>query len=127
MGSRRIFRAGVALLMVVGFVLALAISLTIAVPRARTAVAEAKEADLRFCLGEFRRAVERFRDCNGREPCSFDEMLTDAKGRRHLRRIYIDPFTGHSDWSFDIGTATVVIHSISSHTSLAGIPVSEFR
>lgn len=116
-----------ALLVLVALVTISTIGLSIAVPRARYAVEQAKEQELRNLLGEFRRAVDRFRDRNSREPVSFDELLTDAQGRRFLRRLYDDPFTGRPDWVFDLATDGVVIHSISSQSSLAGIPLSEFR
>lgn len=34
-------------------------------------------------------------------PRSFDELVDDRRGavpRRHLRRVWTDPFTGHADW-----------------------------
>ncbi|MFZ2959082.1 MAG: hypothetical protein WA705_19525 [Candidatus Ozemobacteraceae bacterium] len=121
-------RKGVALLVIVGVILTLAIGLTVAIPRAKNSVREAKEDELRFYLGEFSRAVERFHDRNGREPVTFDELLQDAQGRRYLRRIYTDPFSGRPDWAFEtIGTGGVRIHSTSSQPSLAGVPISEFR
>lgn len=127
LGKAGTSRRGVALMVLVALLTVTTIGLGIAVPRARYAVEQAKEQELRELLGEFRRAVQRFRDRNGREPAAFEELLKDGEGRRFLRRLYDDPFTGRPDWVFDLATNGVVIRSVSSHTSLAGVPVSEFR
>ncbi|MEW6712320.1 MAG: hypothetical protein AB1403_21040, partial [Candidatus Riflebacteria bacterium] len=86
-----------------------------------------KEKTLRFALGEFRRAVEKFQRCNQRLPVNIDELLSDGNGNRFLRRRYIDPITGKFDWQTEVSSQTFVVRSSSKEPSLAGIPYSDFR
>jgi len=76
------------------------IGLTVAVPHLKLSVRQAKEEELRFCLGEFRRAIGKFRDRWSRDPASLQELLRDEKGMPFLRRLYDDPITGRPDWVF---------------------------
>jgi type II secretory pathway pseudopilin PulG len=64
-----------------------------------------KEAELLFRLGEFRRAIARYRQDHGRYPSELKDLLEDKtqlQVRRYLRRIYSDPTTGEADWKLDI-------------------------
>ncbi|MBI3039994.1 hypothetical protein HYY75_13250 [bacterium] len=119
--------SGVALVVLVMVVLTICIGFSVALPRATNAVKETKETELRFVLGEFRRSIEKFVDRNGCNPKSLDELLKDNEGRRFLRRIYADPFTKKNQWAFEITTEGIIIHSLSSETSLSGVSYSEFR
>jgi len=116
-------KRGVVLLALVLALVLLGVGLAVAVPRAKSDVQRAKESELRFVLGEFRRAMTRFTERNGRPPLSIEEMIRDSNGIRFLRRIYSDPIAGKAEWDFR-GTE---IRSKSSTRSMAGVPYFEFR
>ncbi len=118
---------GAGLLALTIVLLLLGISLSVVVPRMTNSVRRAKEEDLRFCLGEFRRAVDKFVRANSRQPASIEELLRDGQGRRFLRRIYDDPITGKSDWVMEGEGTGIVVRSSSLETSLAGVPYKDFR
>ncbi len=64
-----------------------------------------KEEELLFRLGEFRRAIARYRADHNRLPKELKDLLEDRtqlQTRRYLRRIYPDPFTGKADWKLDL-------------------------
>lgn len=66
-----------------------------------TAMRREREAELAFRLGEYRRAIARYRAVHTRYPPSLDALLLDGGGadrRRYLRRLYPDPMTGAVDW-----------------------------
>lgn len=72
----------------------------------RTEGVRERERELLFAGGEFARALESFHQASpqlpNRYPKSLEELLEDRRGpvvRRHLRRLYVDPFTGRSDWA----------------------------
>ena len=69
-----------------------------------TQVKREKEEELLFRLGEFRRAIARYRADRNRLPKELKDLLEDRtqlRTRRYLRRIYTDPFTGKADWKLD--------------------------
>lgn len=125
--NRQNKRNGVALLVVTITVILLAISLAVALPVASKEVVREKEESLRFILGEFRRAVDKFKRCNRRLPENLEELIVDANGNRFLRRRYLDPFTGKFDWQSQTASETLIIYSSSDEPSLAGVPYSDFR
>jgi type II secretory pathway pseudopilin PulG len=64
-----------------------------------------KEAELLFVGGEIRRAIGHYVDSSPggakRYPAKLEELLEDPRyptTRRHLRRIYVDPMTGTTNW-----------------------------
>lgn len=70
-----------------------------------TQVQREKEEELLFRLGEFRRAVARYRADHNRLPKELTDLLQVRTGqgtRRYLRRIYPDPMTGKPDWKLDL-------------------------
>ena len=70
-----------------------------------TEVQRAKEDELLFRLGEFRRAIVRYRADHNALPKTLKDLLDDRtqlQTRRYLRRIYPDPFTGKADWKLDL-------------------------
>ncbi len=121
-------RAGVSLLVLTVSVLLLAVSLTVAIPRADLEVRRGKEDQLRFVLGEFNRAISKFERCHNRLPAGPEELLRDSSGNRFLRRPYNDPFTGRFDWVFvrdDQGR--LLVHSASEELSISGARYRDFR
>jgi type II secretory pathway pseudopilin PulG len=70
-----------------------------------TQVKREKEAELLFRLGEFRRAIARYRADHNRWPKELADLLEDRtqlQVRRYLRRIYPDPMTAKADWVLDL-------------------------
>jgi type II secretory pathway pseudopilin PulG len=70
-----------------------------------TQVKREKEEELLFRLGEFRRAIARFRADHNRLPKELKDLLEDRtqlQTRRYLRRMYSDPLTGKADWNLDL-------------------------
>jgi type II secretory pathway pseudopilin PulG len=71
----------------------------------RTDAVREREAELLFIGGEFQRALESYFQSAPQQPRRYpkalEELLEDRRGpvvRRHLRRLYADPFTGKPDW-----------------------------
>jgi len=70
-----------------------------------TQIQREKEEELLFRLGEFRRAIARYRADHNRLPKELKDLLEDRtqlQRRRYLRRIYADPMTGKADWKLDL-------------------------
>lgn len=70
-----------------------------------TAAQREKERELMFRGGEIARAIASYQRAAGTEPApnpaSLQDLLHDERGarvRHHLRRLYVDPFTGRADW-----------------------------
>ncbi len=73
-----------------------------------TAAQRERERELEFRGGEIARAITSFARVVGGDPnlppqypTSFEDLLNDRrdlKTRHHLRRAYLDPFTGKPDW-----------------------------
>jgi len=70
-----------------------------------TAAQRERERELEFRGQEIARAIESYLLASPSQPPayphSFDELLRDGRGikpRHHLRRLYVDPFTGKPDW-----------------------------
>lgn len=120
-------RRGVALLSLTIVLLILGFSLSIVLPRANNEARRAKEDELRFALGEFRRAAEKFAATNGRQPLTLEELCRDGEGRRFLRRIYRDPITGKADWTVLNRDGAFEVHSSSRGVSVGGIPFERFK
>lgn len=120
-------RNGVAMLAVTVAVILLAIGLSVAIPRVDHELRREKEDHLRFVLGEFRRAVEKFKRCHNQLPENIDQLIKDDAGNRFLRRKYDDPFTSKFDWQVEISSGAFVVHSISEEKGLGGAPYSAFR
>jgi type II secretory pathway pseudopilin PulG len=71
----------------------------------RTAAQRERERELAFRGGEIARAIASYQRAGAVEPApypaSLRDLLEDVRGprvRRHLRRLYVDPFTGQADW-----------------------------
>jgi len=70
-----------------------------------TAAQRERERELEFRGGEIARAIESYLAAGNPQarvyPRSLDDLLRDDRGikpRHHLRRLYLDPFTGKPDW-----------------------------
>lgn len=97
-----------------------------------TQVKREKEEELLFRLGEFRRAITRYRADHNRLPKELKDLLLDntqLQTRRYLRKIYTDPMTGKADWELKLvmdrsGTISGIedVHSKSSGKPLKSFP-----
>lgn len=70
-----------------------------------TAVQREKERELEFRGKAIADAIASYQHAAptgpAAYPSSLDDLLDDRRGphvRRHLRRLYVDPFTGAADW-----------------------------
>lgn len=93
-----------------------------------TTLQRERERELLFAGDAFRRAItDYYENTPGggakQFPKSFDDLLLDHRFptvRRHLRRIYADPFTGRSEWGIVKGPGDTImgVYSLSSRTVL---------
>jgi type II secretory pathway pseudopilin PulG len=70
-----------------------------------TAAQREKERELAFRGGEIARAIAAYAKATPNPPQQYPRRLEDLledgrsfKPRHHLRRLYVDPFTGAADW-----------------------------
>jgi len=89
--------------------------------------ARERETELLFTGGELQRALDSYLEATpeqpGRYPKSLEELLEDRRGptiRRHLRRLYADPFTGKPDWTLLRAPDGTIV---GIHSSFEGVPV----
>lgn len=97
-----------------------------------TAAKREREEQLLWTGNEFRRAIASYY-LNGPQgllqyPSDLSELIEDRRGpilRRHLRRIYPDPMSGHIDWQI-IRAAEGSIIGISSSSPEWPLKVANF-
>ena len=93
--------AYVALLLVIAMI---ALTLGIATEQVEHAAQREREEQLLFVGSQFRKAIASYYEQSPgvkQYPRKLDELLKDdrfPKSKRHLRRIYLDPFTKLADW-----------------------------
>jgi type II secretory pathway pseudopilin PulG len=92
-----------------------------------TALKREKERELLFIGQEFRLALYRYaKHTPGKEkraPLSLEELLRDPRHpgiQRYLRKIYVDPMTGSTEWGLVKGPAGEIhgVHSLSTDEPL---------
>lgn len=96
-----------------------------------TQVKREKEEELLFRLGEFRRAITRYRADHNRLPKELKDLLLDStqlQTRRYLRKIYTDPMTGKADWELKLvmDRSGVVSGIEDVHSKSSGKPLKSF-
>ena len=67
----------------------------------QTVLRHDRERDLIFIGDQFRLAINSYYASNRRYPSSLDDLVLDNRNagvKRHLRKIFIDPMTGHAEW-----------------------------
>lgn len=98
-----------------------------------TATQRDKEKELLAIGSQFRQAIGRYYETQiqGKKseyPNTLEELLLDPRSvspRRYLRKIYVDPMTGKSDWGLiKFGGKVVGVHSLSE---AAPIKLSGFK
>jgi type II secretory pathway pseudopilin PulG len=91
-----------------------------------------KEKELLFRGGEIERAIASYRSASAAGPAQwprdFDDLLEDRRGgivRRHLRRLYADPFTGKPDWE-RLGAEQSELRGVKSRGRAIALLIQEF-
>jgi len=96
--------------------------------RWQVALQREREAELLFRGQAIREGIEHYaaRVVDGKTayPERLEDVVTDARDRDvryHLRRLYLDPFTGAADWLLlrNAGGQIVGVHSRSAATAMA--------
>jgi len=87
-----------------------------------------KEADLLFMGAEFRHAIDSYYDTSPaaakQYPQRFEDLLEDRRfpnPKRHLRRVYRDPFTLKQDW----GLVVINGRLVGVYSLAAGRPIRQ--
>ena len=101
--------------------------------RASIAVQRDREAELIFRGVEIARAISTYRAATPglakTLPASLQDLLDDRRGPRpvrHLRRVYVDPFTGKADWIL-ITTSDGRISGVHSRATAFSLRVADLR
>lgn len=66
-----------------------------------TQIRRDKEAQLLFVGDQIRSAIAQYQNEGGIYPATLADLIEDKRYpqiRRYLRRVYVDPMTGHADW-----------------------------
>jgi type II secretory pathway pseudopilin PulG len=83
-----------------------------------------RETQLLWVGDEFRMAIASYYASGHRYPGALEDLLKDERfpiPKRHLRRLYPDPMTGHADWTLVLtpdGQGITGVASISGGTPL---------
>ncbi len=98
-------QAGFTYLLVLGFVFALLLSLTIASENIATTIQREREAELLFVGQQYRNAIASYyhKSPNGIKqlPLKLEDLLEDKRSltvQHHLRKLYRDPMTETDEW-----------------------------
>ena len=98
-------QAGFTYLLVLGFVFALLLSLTIATENIATTIQREREAELLFVGQQYRNAIASYyqKSPNGIKqlPLKLEDLLEDKRSlsvQHHLRKLYRDPITETEEW-----------------------------
>lgn len=116
------------------FVLALsAAGLAVLGEQWQVAAQREREAELLFRGGQIADALARWRDASPtglpQRPTALEQLIVDDRHdppRFHLRRLYVDPFTGAADWVLvrDEGGGIEGVHSRSGAPALRRVQVA---
>ena len=81
-----------------------------------------RENELLFIGNQFRQAIDSYYASNRRFPLRLEDLLLDDRSvgiKRHLRKIFIDPMTGNTDWGLvKLNSQLVGIYSLSEEKPL---------
>jgi type II secretory pathway pseudopilin PulG len=119
--------AGFTYIAVLALVAVLGVTLAAAGQAWHTVQQREKERELLFIGQEFRMALDRYARQTprngGRAPLRLEDLLQDPRApgvKRYLRRIYVDPMTGSTDWGLVRGADGAIygVHSLSSQQPL---------
>lgn len=115
-------QAGFSYLWVLFLVALMGVGLTVAVEIEATATQRDRERELLSIGRQFRTAIGRYYETQlpgGRReyPTSLEDLLLDNRVpgvKRHLRKIFVDPMSGNTEWGLvKVGGRIVGVHSLS--------------
>ena len=93
-----------------------------------TQIRREKEVELLFAGDQIRLAIRHYYAVGAQYPLALTDLLEDKRvpqARRFLRRLYLDPMTGHADWQL-ITAADGSIMGVASSSILKPIKVAGF-
>ena len=108
------------------FALSLSVAATSAARTYASALKHYKEQELRSIGRQFRAALASYErhGPSGQppmQPARLEELLEDRRAggepRRHLRKVFVDPFTGQAQWALVRRDGRIIgVHSLSQQT-----------
>ena len=126
-GKRLRTSLGFTYLWVLFTVAAIGLSLSLAAELYVTSTQRDKEKELLAIGRQFRQAIASYSGNQGpvnptQYPPSLEDLLKDPRSptpRRHLRKIFVDPMTGKSEWGlFKLGGRIAGIYSLSQQSPI---------
>jgi len=120
-------RRGYALVVALILVAMVSLAATIVLASRSADALREKERELLWVGGQYREALRSYVDATPaghaqRFPRSLTDLVADNRGpitKRHLRRIYPDPMTGHADWELEGSPGVITgLHSASQDLPL---------
>lgn len=127
MAARYTVEKGFTYLWVIFIVAMTGITLAAAGQVWRTEAQREKEKELMFVGNQFRHAIGSYYESSPgmrkRYPDSLEKLLSDDRFptvKRHLRKVFLDPMTGGSEWGLirEPGAGIVGVHSLSTRAPL---------
>lgn len=119
--------AGYAYLWLLISIAIMGVGVVAATELASTLEQRAKERELLSIGRQFRTALRRFHEAQPplgarQYPQSLDDLVLDPRFpamTRHLRKVFVDPMTGNSDWGLvRLDGRIVAVHSLSDRTPI---------
>ncbi|MBI5599572.1 MAG: type II secretion system protein [Deltaproteobacteria bacterium] len=129
---RRGDQGGFTYLSLLFLIVVMGIALSVAGELWTTTVKREREEDLLFRGNEIRRAIGRYYEEGPgikQFPREFKDLIKDSRfpaTRRHLRKLYADPFTGKADWEV-IKNTDGTIKGVKSTSNDAPIKTANFH
>ena len=91
-----------------------------------TQIRREREAQLLWVGDQYRAAIKRYRSSGGQFPPALVDLVEDPRfpvPKRHLRRLYADPMTGHVDWQLIMAPGGTGIIGVAS--SSQDVPIKQ--
>jgi type II secretory pathway pseudopilin PulG len=98
------------------------LTLTVVAEVWRTTVQREREAELIWVGHAYRMAIASYFAFGHRYPAKLEDLVTDDRypvPKRHLRKLYPDPMTGHNDWKLLLTADQNGIQGVESISQLA--------
>ena len=85
-----------------------------------------KEAELAFRGRAIERGIESYWAAHAELPRTLEELVEERRGgtlRRHLRRVWTDPFTGRRDWTLVMADDGLHLRGVHSSASIPAFDI----